>query len=585
MSVGRSLAAKLIVPLVIIVLVSIGSIMTWLVQQQQQQVVEEQVSRLRTIAQQMDNTRDYMASIQQEGTYQSLDTVPIVVALRVGALQAERAQDGLVVRTPTDKPRNPANQGDPWELEQLARFQADPGLTEVQEVTEVNGTSVLRYAMPVKVTEDCLVCHGFPVGEKDPFGYVKEGYQVGDIRALYSLYLPTAAVEAQTRRNLLTLYGVGVAVIVAIILALIWLTRRTVSRPLSNITAQLQDINAGQGDLTRRLQVDSADEVGRLAVQFNTFIDNLGTMIRDLEAIAHHVATVSSDVAEAANQTGLATQDVAINIEQLAQQASNQADQVAAVREETDRLATAAAEVAQNAREAAAASRSSAASARHGQDVLQTVVQGMEEIAATVGEAGQTVKALGQRSTEITQILDMIQDFARQTNLLALNAAIEAARAGEAGKGFSVVAEEVRRLAEESATAASRISEMVIQIQEGTWAAVDAMTQGQAKTSEGVELISEARGALEQIVAAAQETDSQIQAISQATGRLAASNQQVSANMEELSRAAAEISSRATNIGAAAEEQTAAVEEISASTTNLAGDAEKLDRMVKRFRY
>ncbi|TDA69966.1 MAG: methyl-accepting chemotaxis protein [Clostridia bacterium] len=579
---SQSLATRLIVPMVIIVVVAVGGVMTWLVRQQRQQVIDEQVSRLRTVATQMNIARDYMASVQSRD-YANPDFVPIVVAMRTGAKYAETAGDGLVVRTPSDKPRNPKNTADPWELKQLARFKADPNLPEVYEITKVDNTQVLRYAMPVRVTEDCLVCHGFPVGEKDRFGYAKEGYQVGDIRALYSLYIPTAVTDQLYRNNLIQLYGVGLLVILLIIAAVILLTRSNISRPLGAITAQLREINQGRGDLSRRLQFQGADEVGTLACEFNQFVDNLASMVSSLNDVAAHVASISSEVAQASTQTGMATQEVALNIEQLAQRIADLTDQVLASKDEVRNLADTAGQVADNARQAARAASQSAASARHGEEALKDAVGGMQEINRTVNEAAATVNELGERSKEIGQILEMIQNFAAETKLLALNAAIEAARAGDAGRGFSVVAEEVRKLAEESSRAAARIADMVSQIQNDTCAAAAAMGQGTEKTNEGLKLIAQARAALQEIVAAAQETDLQIQAISQAAGRLAASNQQVAQTMQEVSQAAEEISTRATNISAAAEEQTAAVEEISASANSLASDAETLNTMVQRF--
>ncbi|MGF7185412.1 methyl-accepting chemotaxis protein [Desulfitispora alkaliphila] len=586
----QGLTFKFIGSFVVILAFCIGIGLTLLVDRQSEQPYNQEISRMRTITQKMDITRDYFNDMQDafsslgESRYDTVTTVPMVAAVITGQEYGQRAHDGMVVRTPTDQPRNPNNQADQWELKMLKYFRENPEETEITERYVMEGENVLRFAAPVKVTQDCMECHGFPVGESDPYGYAKEGYTEGDIRALYSLYLPTASLEAQNRENAMLLYSLGIIMGLLILVATYALIKRLVAKPVDEMTSSLSEMNKGSGDLTKRIDVSSQDEVGQLGNQFNTFVEQLAGMIRQVDKTSKNVAEVSSQVAEASYQTGQATEQVAINIEQLADNSAQQAQGISASSEEVQGLAQASEQVSDNAVTAAQLSKDTAKEAGRGQDYLQNAVGRMRSLNDTVDNAADLVNTLGQRGQEIGQIVEMIQNIADQTNLLALNAAIEAARAGEQGKGFAVVADEVRKLAEESSKATGQITEMIIQIQEETTSAVKAMNAGTEEVDQGVEIIGEANQALEGIVKAAQQTDAEIQSISAAAKQLAEGSDRVARTMEEISVSAQEVSSRSEGVSAAAEEQTAAVEEISASAQSLASSADELKELVNRFK-
>jgi len=223
------------------------------------------------------------------------------------------------------------------------------------------------------------------------------------------------------------------------------------------------------------------------------------------------------------------------------------------------------------------------AAAAGGEAVLQATNQ-MQVIKNSVTQSAEVVGKLGERSQQIGEIVDVISGIAGQTNLLALNAAIEAARAGEQGRGFAVVADEVRKLAEQSHEAAQKISIIVRDIQSETNIAVRAMNQGTVEVARGTEVIAATGDRFTFIVTMVQQLNSQIQEISAATEELSASSDEVVRSVDSIRTVASDTAADTQTISAAAEEQSASMEEIASSSQALAHMAGDLQAVVSKFR-
>lgn len=241
-------------------------------------------------------------------------------------------------------------------------------------------------------------------------------------------------------------------------------------------------------------------------------------------------------------------------------------------------------QVAGNANQVADQSAQAAEKAQNGADIVGKSVGQMEAIAKSAGAVADAIIKLNDKSKEIGQIVGAISGIAGQTNLLALNAAIEAARAGEQGRGFSVVAEEVRKLAEESEAAAKQIAALIGEIQDDTGEAVAVMGRGAREVQLGTEMVAEAGQAFGEIVRLVTACSKQVKEISAAVENMAVSSQQIVGAVKRIDNLSTRSSGESQTVSAAAEEQLASMEEFSSSSQALAQLAQDLQSLVAQFR-
>jgi methyl-accepting chemotaxis protein len=219
-----------------------------------------------------------------------------------------------------------------------------------------------------------------------------------------------------------------------------------------------------------------------------------------------------------------------------------------------------------------------------GKTAIAGAVTQMNQITDSVTESAAVIEKLAERSMEIGQISDTISNIADQTNLLALNAAIEAARAGEAGRGFSVVAEEVRKLAEESGQAAQQIAALIASIQTDTTQAVDRMKKGTEDVQSGKEVVNKAGIAFETITSAVEELTSNSEAILSAARRSAQKAAELVEVMDGINESGREVAVETESVSAATEEQSASMDEIANASQKLAGLAQELQDSTTKFK-
>jgi methyl-accepting chemotaxis protein len=309
-----------------------------------------------------------------------------------------------------------------------------------------------------------------------------------------------------------------IALLLSVVLSLLIL--RSILKPLSAMLAMVTDIAQGEGDLTRRLDASSKDELGQISHMLNLFIEKLHTIISKM-------ASATSRVSAAAHQLESTAVQIATGAEEVAAQSGT----VATAGEE---MSATSSDIAQNCQLAAEGAKLASEAAVSGAKVVGETIAVMNNIAERVQNSARAVESLGSRSDQIGQIVGTIEDIADQTNLLALNAAIEAARAGEQGRGFAVVADEVRALAERTTRATREIGEMIKAIQKDTKGAVIAMDEGVVEVGKGSEKASNSGTALENILHQINAVTAQIQQVATAAEEQTATTSEISNNMQQI---------------------------------------------------
>jgi len=278
--------------------------------------------------------------------------------------------------------------------------------------------------------------------------------------------------------------------------------------------------SAADGDFTVSAEV-TADTFGALADSFNLMISDLSALIRDAK--------------KAAEQVNKSTVDILTNTDSMSQGATDQASQTEKINALTKEMAGRVDDTNLSTKKAAEAARTAKEVAEEGSEIVKRSVTGMHNIRNSVRDASRQVRILGENSTRIGEISDFISEIANRTNLLALNASIEAARAGESGRGFSVVADEIRNLAERSSHSAEEISKLIDDIQAVISKTMAAMENGTREVAEGTKLVDSAGEALREIVGRVEISANSSVEISKATEEQTRFSQDIVRSMEHIS--------------------------------------------------
>jgi len=470
--------------------------------------------------------------------FKTLNHAPVVVAWSVA--QKYASAQNMQFHTPSLNPRDPKNQPDEFERRALEAFQKDPALREFSERQMENGKGFMRYAQPVYLTQDCLLCHGGPAGEKDPFGFTKEGMKVGDLRGAFAIKASTEGLVKTSSSNMMALFLASFLTLLVAAAVVFLLMRSLVLKPLA-ASMELANKIAANDLSAPDLPVDSEDEIAATNSALNRMKNNLNEVIQAISG-------ASVDVAASSEQLSNTSQHISANSEETSAQAKVVSDASQKVGHNLLTVATGAEEMAASINEIAKNATEAS-----------KVATGAVRLAATTTEI---VSKLGESSAEISQVLKVITSIAQQTNLLALNATIEAARAGEAGKGFAVVANEVKELAKATAKATKDIGRKIEAIQTDTKAAVDA--------------IASINGVITQV------NDISI-TIATAVEEQNATTNEMARNVTEAAQGSGEITGNIAGVAEAADSTSRGASDTEKAAKKLVETAAELRRLVQQF--
>ncbi|PSL42594.1 methyl-accepting chemotaxis protein [Salsuginibacillus halophilus] len=386
--------------------------------------------------------------------------------------------------------------------------------------------------------------------------------------------------EAGQTILLVSIISIG-AVILAVVAGVLISNR--IARPiisLSHAASQMAD-----GDLTaEKQQLKTNDEINDLNEAFETMKANLRGMIGRIATGAQSVAASSEEMKASADETSSATQQITESIQEVAGGADRQTQQTSEAQATSQEINEGMSQIAETVEHVSQSSLHAGENASNGVKVIDDTVEQMESIDAQSEQLVQKVSGLSKQSEQIDEIISMITSIAEQTNLLALNAAIEAARAGEHGKGFAVVADEVRKLAEQSNQSAQEVSSLITQIQEGINESVEMAGGGREAVQSGLKHVGEARQEFTSISSSIQDVTGQIQEVVAAVEEMSAGTDTLNTAVQTTAEEASSTSSYAENVAASAEEQMASMEEVSSAADSLSEMAEDLEEEVQKFK-
>jgi len=362
--------------------------------------------------------------------------------------------------------------------------------------------------------------------------------------------MKSTTVSSQ-RFSMILIVSVVVISIAALLVAL-----KAVLGPVNKMTAVTQDLANGDGDLTKRVESSTKDEMMVLGDNINHFIQNVHGVIVTISEQSQSLTSASSELAA--------------TTEELSSTFNEQAAQVSEVATAMEEMSSSSAEVLHSVESSLATAEEATDKTRKGIEILTKAVNDMNEIKTNISGLSDTIGQLNQSSMQIGEILNVIDDIAEQTNLLALNAAIEAARAGEHGRGFAVVADEVRKLAERTQKATGEVEIIIKSLQDESNKASRNMDTALVSVQRGSEVINE--------------TSIIFGEVSQAIENVNSNNGLVGAAVREESSTIASVNDNIQVIASAVEQSSRAVEEVALTVSDLQRLAVEQEEMIQKFK-
>ena len=422
----------------------------------------------------------------------------------------------------------------PQELRQLLTTDPKRFIAETNKFKfSGNGLEIYR---PIILEKDCMGCHGDKtIGDINGVNYFR--FSLASLnKALEHAHEAFVTIRSTVLRSgILSVVGLSLILVLTVFL----MVRRLVGLPLGQFVSMLRKFDENEGDLTQRIDINTNDEIGGLAALFNSFISKLEDTIRNVShgtdsllASANVLETTSNELSESATQTSSKAGEVSTASEQVSGSMHSAAVAV-------EEMSASIQEIAHRSLDAAREAKNATARIQQSKD---------------------SMAGLGTSSNEIGEIVEVISSIAEQTNLLALNATIEAARAGEAGKGFSVVANEVKALASETAQATNSISGKIHAMQNSTKGAIESI-------DELAELVNKMSDYSNAIAGAVEEQTATTNEITKSVGEASHGANSIAQNIAEVAKVAEQTSSGAGKTNTAATE----LGEISESLHSLVG--------------
>lgn len=450
---------------------------------------------------------------------------------------------------------------------------------------EGGGFTDLMFAKPGESTP--LPKRNYTVEYKPYHWVLGTGVWIDDIDAMCAAKEAEAAAELKAQA--IQMIACLVVLMVVFIAFAIWIGAR-ISGPLQYVEGRLSTMGSGdfrknQGDKAMEQEiVDRPDEIGSMARAMRKMQDNISDLMRKISESTEYVASASQELTSSAEQSSDVSESVANSVVNVASACAEQTTLVADASEQSENLQKYMDDFAVRLNSSTQQIQKTSDAAANGGATISEAVQQMQQIKEAVGKTAAVIGSLGESSKQIGAIVDAISAIAEQTNLLALNAAIEAARAGEHGRGFAVVADEVRKLAEQSREQAGEIANLIHGIQNESQNAVDVMQQGIEKVDGGTVAVDSAGATFNEIVTMVSEVAESSKRMAELVGDLKSGADHITEAIVSIDDKSRSVASEAESVSAATEEQTASMHEIATASRKLSEMAGDLQNAVVKFK-
>ncbi|WP_163971898.1 methyl-accepting chemotaxis protein [Oceanobacillus halotolerans] len=382
--------------------------------------------------------------------------------------------------------------------------------------------------------------------------------------------------------NLLWSLAITIGLVSIVGFLVVFFVVSRISKPI--ITVRDHMLQLADGDLTMdKLVINRKDELGDLGAGFNKMVENLKGMVTIIRDNAEHVASTSEELSASAEESSSTSQEVAASIQNISEDTTNTLEGTNHAKETIESIRDGMTQITENVEDLSKASTETKTKASAGSKKLNKVTEQMHHIQSSSKQMGTVIQSLGDTSEEIGEVISLIEEISDQTNLLALNAAIEAARAGEHGKGFAVVADEVRKLSEQSHQATSQVSDLINEVQTKVSETITVVKEEGKDVEQGRELVDEAGQTFTVINDQIAKVVEMTSAINKSIQEVNLGNEQLIGIVKNAEQIATQTSEHSNSVAAAAEEQSASVQEITAASESLASMATELQAYISRF--